>query len=120
MDENNANTTTYHIEGEISRITLTVAENTISLRLKPSPGYTRRDGDVEKVLLVSDGVEAPIPVLKKEFDEKDIEIPKRCSSIALLLSCRANRGCIRLEFAQHEKSGEDFPFAQKPVSLSVV
>ena len=110
----------YHVEGEISRITLTVDKNTVSLRLKPSPEYIRKDGDVEKVLLVCEGVEAPIPVFKEDFDEKDIVVPEPCSSIALLLSCKANRGCIRLEFAQPEGGGEGFPFAHKLVSLSLV
>lgn len=111
----------YHIEGEITRITLTVEKHTVSLRLKPSPEYVRKEGDVEKALLVGDGIAALIPVLKTDFDEKDIEIPKRCLSIALLLSCKENRGCIRLEFeAKPEKPDADFPFSQAPVSLSLV
>ena len=107
----------YHIEGEITRITLTGDKNTVSLRLKPSPEYIRKDGDIEKVLLVCEGVEAPIPVLKKDFDEKDIEIPRRCSSLALLLSCKANRGCIRLEFARTK--GNAFTFTNL-VNLALV
>lgn len=107
----------YHIEGEITRITLTGDKNTVSLRLKPSPEYIRKDGDIEKVLLVCEGVEAPIPVLKKDFDEKDIEIPRRCSSLALLLSCKANRGCIRLEFARTK--GNAFKFTNL-VNLALV
>lgn len=110
----------YHVEGEISRITLTVDKNTVSLRLKPSAEYILKDGDVENVLLVGDGAKALIPVLKKDFDEKDIEIPRRCSSLALLLSCKANRSCIRLDFAQPQEGEKDFPFAHKPVSLSLV
>lgn len=108
----------YHVEGEISRITLTVDKNTVSLRLKPSPEYIRKDDDVECVLLVGDGAKALIPVLKKDFDEKDIEIPKRCSSLALLLSCKANRGCVRLEFAK-TKGAKSFRFTNL-VNLSLV
>lgn len=109
----------YHIEGEISRITLNVVENVLSLRLKPSPEYIRKDGDVERVVFVSDDGESLITVRKENFDSKDIEIPKRCSAVALLLSCKANRNCIRLEFDEEKMENSTYPTTQ-PVSLSVV
>lgn len=91
----------YHIEGEISRLTLTLkrGRRDVTIRLKPAPEYIRRDGDVEKVFAVSDNVNIPVRyVPKADFEKWNIKMPDWRRLFDLLQSCKTHRNRIRLEF----------------------
>mgnify|MGYP007054412701 FL=1 len=109
----------YHIEGEISRITLKGGHRDVHIRLKPAPEYTRRDGDVEKVFAVSDNVDPVRCVLKDAFEKLDIKMPKWRMLLGLLLSCKANRTRIRLEFVS-ERDENVKPEFENIVGVSAV
>lgn len=110
----------YHIEGEISRITLKGGRRDVSIRLQPSPEYIRKDGDLEKVLCVGGEASAQVRyALKDDLEKLDIKIPRWWRLFDLLMACKTNRERIRLEFEEEDGSQGDFKF-EKVVGVSAL
>lgn len=88
----------YHIEGEITRVTLDCDKRVVSIRLQPTSDFVRKEGDVEKVILVGEGLESVVPyAVKDEFERLDFKIPCASRFADFLLTCKMNRCRVRIE-----------------------
>lgn len=92
----------YHMECEITRVTLNCSRTgkggSISIRLQPTPDFVRKDGDIEKVILVGEGLEDVVPcALRDEFESWDFEISCAQQLTNFLIECKMHRCRVRID-----------------------
>lgn len=112
----------YHIEGEITRVTLDCDNQAVSIRLQPTSDFVRKEGDVEKVILVGEGLEGVVPcAVKDEFERLDFKIPCASRFADFLLTCKMNRCRVRIEVVRvEEESNSNFDVAVNGMKLKIL
>ena len=112
----------YHIEGEITRVTLDCDKQAVSIRLQPMPDFILKEGEVEKVVLVGEGLEGVVPcAVKDEFERLDFKIPCASRFADFLLTCKMNRCRVRIEVVRVEdESNSNFDVAVNGTKLRIL